>query len=59
MISVLDKYTGYIFTPSPNCMMSSSAAMEILCITHIDHVDSISSNEKLLAISDCNIFVEN
>ena len=35
MIIALDKYTGYMFTSSTNCMMSSSVAMEILCITNI------------------------
>ena len=35
MIIALDKYTGYMFTSSSNCMMSSSVAMEILCITNI------------------------
>ena len=33
MIIALDKYTGYMFTASPNCMISS-VAMEILCITN-------------------------
>ena len=35
MIIALDKYTVYIFTSLPNCMMSSSVAMETLCITNI------------------------
>ena len=30
MIIVLDKYTGYMLTSSPNYMMSSSVAMEML-----------------------------
>ena len=34
MIIALGKYTWYMFTASPNCMMSSSVAMEILCITN-------------------------
>ena len=33
----------FIFTSSPNCMMSSFVAMEILCITNIS---SISSKRK-------------
>ena len=50
MIIVLDKYTGYMFTKSPNCLMSSSVAMEILCITNIGFISSkkIAGVEKLL-----------
>ena len=50
MIIALDNYTGYMFTPSPNCMMSSSVAMEILCITNIGSISSkkIAGVEKLL-----------
>ena len=33
-----DKYTGYIITPSPICMMSSGVAMEILCVTNIGSI---------------------
>ena len=46
----LDKYTGYMFTPSPNCLMSSSIAMEILCITNIGSISSkkMAGVEKLL-----------
>ena len=50
MIIALDKYTGYMFTSSPNCMMSLSVAMEILCITNIGSISSkqIAGGEKLL-----------
>ena len=50
MIIALDKYTGYMFTSSPNCMTSSSVAMEILCITNIGSISSkkIAGVEKLL-----------
>ena len=50
MIIALDKYTGHMFTSSPNCMMSSSVAMEILCITNIGSISSkkIAGVEKLL-----------
>ena len=50
MIIALDKYTGYMFTSSPNCMMSSSIDMEILCITNIGSISSkkIVGVEKLL-----------
>ena len=50
MIIALDKYTGYIITSSPNCMMSSSVAMEILCITYIVSISSqkIAGVEKML-----------
>ena len=50
MIIALDKYTGYMVTSSPNCMMSSSVAMEILCITNIGSIYSkkIAGVEKLL-----------
>ena len=47
MIIVLDKYTVYMFTSLPNCMMSSSVAMEI---TNIGSISSkkIAGVEKLL-----------
>ena len=50
MIIALDKYTGYMFMISPNCMMSSSVAMEILCFTNIGSISSkkIAGVEKLL-----------
>ena len=50
MIIVLKKYTGYMFTSSSICMMSSSVAMEILCITNIGSISSkkIAGVEKLL-----------
>ena len=50
MIIALDKYTGYMFMSSPNGMMSSSVAMEILCITNIGSISSkkIAGVEKLL-----------
>ena len=41
MIISLNKYTGYMFTSSPNCMIPSSVAMEILCITNIGYMSSI------------------
>ena len=46
----LDKYTGYMFTSSLNCMMSSSVTMEILCITNIGSISSkkIAGVENLL-----------
>ena len=40
MILAMNNHTGYIFTSSPIRMMSSSVAMEILCITNIDHISS-------------------
>ena len=40
MIIALDRYTGYLFTYSPNYMMSSSVAMEILWITNIGSISS-------------------
>ena len=40
MITALDKSAGYIFTSSPKYVMSSSVAMEILCITHIGSISS-------------------
>ena len=45
-----NKYTAYMFRSSPNCMMSSPVAMEILCITNIGSISSkkIASVEKLL-----------
>ena len=50
MIIALDEYTGYMFTSSPNCMMSSSVAMVTLCITNIGSISSkkIAGVEKLL-----------
>ena len=50
MIIALDKYTVYMFTYLPNCMMSSAVAMEILCITNIGSISSkkIAGVEKLL-----------
>ena len=62
MIIALDKYTVYMFTSLPNCMMSSSVAMEILCITNIGCISSkkIAGVEKLLY--KCQIvifFIEN
>ena len=49
MIVALNKYTGYMYTSSLNCMMSSSGAMEILCITNIGSTSSkkIAGVEKL------------
>ena len=40
IIIALDKYTGYMFTSSPNCMMSSFVAMEISCITNVGSISS-------------------
>ena len=43
-------------------MMSSSVAMEILCITIIGSISSkkIAGVEKIaVKMSDCNIFIEN
>ena len=62
MIIALDKYPGYMFTSSPNCMMSSSVAIEILWITNFGSISSkkIAGVEKLL--SKCQIvifFIEN
>ena len=50
IINALDNYTVYMFTSLPNCMMSSSVAMEILCITNIGSISSkkIAGVEKLL-----------
>ena len=49
MITALDKYTGFAFTSSPNCMMLSSVAMEILCVTNIGSISSKKIGvEKLL-----------
>ena len=50
MIIALDEYTGCMFTSSPNYMMSSSVAMEVLCITNIGSISSkkIAGVEKLL-----------
>ena len=49
MIIALDKYTRYMFTSSPNCMMSSSVAMEILCITNIGSI----SQKKIAVLKKC------
>ena len=50
MIIALDKYTGYMITSSPNCLMSSSVAMKILCIANIGSISSknIADVEKML-----------
>ena len=50
VIIVLDKCTVYMFTPSPNCMMSSSVAMEIFSISKIGSISSkkIAGFEKML-----------
>ena len=50
ILIALDKYSGYMFTSSPNYMMSSPVAMEILCITNIGSIFSkkIAGVEKLL-----------
>ena len=50
IINALDNYTVYMFTSLPNCMMSSSVAMEILCFTNIGSISSkkIAGVEKLL-----------
>ena len=40
MIIAHDKYTGYMLTSSPNCTMSSSDAIETLCITNIGSISS-------------------
>ena len=50
MIITLDKYAGYMFTSSPNCMMSSAVVMEILYVTNIGSISSkkIAGVEKLL-----------
>ena len=50
MIIALGKYTVYMFTLLPNCMMPSSVAMEILRITNIGSISSkkIAGVEKLL-----------
>ena len=49
MIIAVDKYAGYMFTSSPICMMSSSVAIEIMCITNIGSISSkkIAGVEKL------------
>ena len=62
MIIALDKYTGYMFISSPNFMMSSYVAMEILCITNVGSISSkkIAGVEKMLL--KCQIvmfFIEN
>ena len=46
----LNEYTRYIFRSSPNCMMSSSVAMEILCISNIGSISSkkIAGVEKMM-----------
>ena len=52
MIIALDKYTGYMFTSSPNFMMSSSVAMEILC--NLTVCTTVGSNfDKLLVRLTC------
>ena len=58
MMIALDKYAGYMFTSSPKCMMSSSVAMEILCITNIGSISSkkIAGVETLLLKSQIVIF---
>ena len=58
MIIALDKYIGYMFTSSPNCMMASSVATEILCITNIGSVSSkkIAGVEQLLLKCQIVIF---
>ena len=59
MIIALDKYTGYKVMPSPNCMMSPSVAMEMLCITNIGSISSkkIAGVEKLLQKCQIVIFL--
>ena len=60
MIIALDKYTGYMLTSAPNCMISSSVAMETLCITNIGSIfqKKIAGVEKnAVKMSDCNIFL--
>ena len=48
MIIALVKYTGYMFTSSPN-YMSSSVAMEMLCTVNIGSISSKKIGvEKLL-----------
>ena len=49
VIIALDKYSGYMFTSSPNYMMSSSAAMEILCTTNIGSI----SSKKIAGVENC------
>ena len=50
MIIALGEYTGYIFTSSPICMVSSSVAMEILCFINIgsDSTKKVIGVEKSL-----------
>ena len=59
MIIALDKYTGYMVTSSPNCMVSSFVAMEILCITNIGSISSkkIAGVEKMLEKCQIVIFL--
>ena len=46
----------FIFTSSPICMMPSSVAMEILCITNIGSISSQKIGvENRCKMSDCNI----
>ena len=62
MIIALDKYIGYMFTSSQNYMMSSSVAMEILCITNIGSISSkkIAGVENLLLkCQNVIFFIEN
>ena len=49
MIIALDKYADYMFTSSPICMMSSSVAIEIMCITNTGSISSkkIAGVEKM------------
>ena len=50
IIIALDKYTGYMFTSSPNCMMSLFVAMEISCITNIGSI----SSKKIADVENCS-----
>ena len=61
MIFVLDTYTGYILTSSPNCMMSSFVAMEILCIINVGSIffkNDIRCCQTAVKMPDCNIFYQ-
>ena len=57
MIIVLDEYTGYMFTSSPNCMMSSSVAMEILCITNVGFISSKKIAGVIKLLLKCQIVI--
>ena len=59
MIVAQDKYTGYILTSSPICMMSSAVSMDILCITNIGYIslEKIIGVQKFLQI-DCIILLQ-